>query len=92
MTFKANSAKSTATPLLKLGGQYIKSVDQYKYLGIALDTELSDDKDIQRQLQYQYCAATSCEPLFPVFQMQLKTYFFVTSIRPCMHLNYGVIS
>ena len=50
MTFKAKSAKSTATPLLKLGGQYVKSVDQYKYLGIVLDTELSDDKDIQRQL------------------------------------------
>jgi len=27
MTFKAKSAKSTADPLLKLGGQYIKSVD-----------------------------------------------------------------
>ena len=35
---------------------------------------------------------TSCEPLFPVVQMQLKTYFFVPSVRPCMHLNYGVIS
>jgi len=46
--FKAKSATSTATALLKLGGQYIKSVDQYKYLGIVLDTELSDDKDIQR--------------------------------------------
>jgi len=51
MTFRAKSAKSTATPLLKLGGQYIKSVDQYKYLGAVLNTELSDDKDIQRQLQ-----------------------------------------
>ena len=57
MTFKAKSAKSTATPVLKLGGQYIKSVDQYKYLGILLDTKLSDDKDIQRQLRFQYCAA-----------------------------------
>jgi len=57
MTFKAKSAKSTDTPVLKLGGQYVKSVDQCKYLGILLDTELSDDKDIQRQLQYQYCAA-----------------------------------
>jgi len=27
MTFKAKSAKSTAIPLLKLGGQFIKSVD-----------------------------------------------------------------
>ena len=38
--------------VLKLGGQYVKSVDQYKYLGILLYTELSDDKDIQRQLRY----------------------------------------
>jgi len=57
MTFKAKSAKSTVTPVLKLGGQYLKSVDQYIYLGILLDTEFSDDKDIQRQLRYQYCAA-----------------------------------
>ena len=35
---------------------------------------------------------TSCEPLFPVVQMQLKTYFFVPFVPPCMHLNYGVIS
>ena len=35
---------------------------------------------------------TSCESLFPVVQMQLKTYFFVPYVRPCMHLNYGVIS
>ena len=34
MMFTAKSAKSTATPVLKLGGQYVKSVDQYKYLGI----------------------------------------------------------
>jgi len=35
---------------------------------------------------------TSGEPLFPVVQIQLKTYFFVPFVRPCMHLNYGVIS
>ena len=35
---------------------------------------------------------TSCEPLFPVVQMQLKMHFFVPSVRPCMHLNSGVIS
>jgi len=35
---------------------------------------------------------TSCEPLFSrCFEMQLKTYFFVPIVRPCMHLNYGVI-
>ena len=35
---------------------------------------------------------TSCEPLIPVVQMQLKTYFFVPFVRPCMHLIFGVIS
>jgi len=55
VTFKAKSAKGTGTPLLTLGGQNVKYVNQYKYLGIVLDTELSDDKDIQRQLRYKYC-------------------------------------
>jgi len=60
--FKIKSAKSTVTPLLTLGGQNVKLVNHYKYLGIVLDTELSDDKDIQRQLQYQYCAAKKLVP------------------------------
>jgi len=92
MTFKAKSAKSTATPLLKLGGQYVKSVGQYKYLAIVLDTELSDDKDIPRQLRYQYCAANKLRASFSRCSNAVKTYFFVPSVRPCMHLNYGVIS
>jgi len=64
MTFKAKSAKSTVTPLLTPCGQNVKSVDYYKYLGIVLDTELSDDKDIQRQLRYQYCAANKLRASF----------------------------
>jgi len=91
MTFKAKSAKSIATPSLKLGGQYVKSVDQYIYLGIVLDTELSDDKDIQRQLQNQYCAANKLRASFSRCS-NVKTYFFVPFVRPCMHLNCGVIS
>jgi len=34
-----------------MGGKNLKSVKQYKYLGAVLYTELSDDKDIQRQLR-----------------------------------------
>ena len=37
MTFKAKSARSTATPVLKLGGQYVNYVDQFKCLGILLE-------------------------------------------------------
>ena len=36
---------------LTLGRQNGKSVNHYKNLGIVPDTELSDDKDIQRQLR-----------------------------------------
>ena len=69
MTFKAKSAKTTVTQLLTLGGQYVKSVNQHKYLGIVLDTELPDDKDSQRQLRYQYCAANQAASLlFPMFK------------------------
>jgi len=62
--FKIKSAKSTVTPLLTQCGQNVKLVNHYKYLGIVLDTELSDDKDIQRQLQYQYCAANKLRVYF----------------------------
>jgi len=34
-----------------MAGKNLKSVNQYKYLRAVLDTELSDDKDIQRQLR-----------------------------------------
>ena len=40
MMFNAESAKNTANPVLKLVDNYVKSVDQYKDLGIVLDTEL----------------------------------------------------
>ena len=35
---------------------------------------------------------TSCEPLFPDVEMELKMYFFVPFVRSCIHHNYGVIS
>jgi len=47
MTFKAKSAKRTVIPLLAHGW---KIQNPYKYLEAVLYTELSDDKDIQRQL------------------------------------------
>jgi len=42
------------------------------------------DKNIVQQ--------TSCKPLLPDVQMQLKMYFFVPFVRPCMPHNYGGIS
>jgi len=40
------------------------------YLGIVPDTELSDDKHIQRQERYQYCAARKLQAFFSNVQMQ----------------------
>jgi len=86
VTFKAKSAKSTATPLLKLGSQYVNSVDQYKYLGFVLDTELSNDKDIQRQLRYQYCAANKLRASFSHCSNAVKNVLFRSFCTP-MHAS-----
>jgi len=82
MTFKAKRAKSTATPVFKLGGQYVKSVDQYKCLGILLDTELSDHKDIQRQLRHQYCAANKLRAAFSRCSNAVKNVLFCSFSTP----------
>ena len=82
MTFKAKNGKSTATPVSKLGGQYVNSVDQYKYLGILLDTEISDDKDIQRQLRYQYCAAKKLRASFSRCSNAVKNVLFRSFCTP----------
>ena len=92
LSFRAKGEKSTVTPLLKLGGQYVKSMGHYKYLGIVLDNELSDDKDIQRQLRYQYCAANKLRASFSRCSNAVKNVLFFLFVRPCMHHNSGVIS
>jgi len=83
MTFKAKSAISIATPVLKLGGQYVKSVDQYKYLGILLDThtELSDIKDIERK-RYQHCAANKLRASFSRCSNAVKNVLFRSFCTP----------
>jgi len=54
MTLRLRLQKaSMVIPLLTLGIQRVKSVSHYKDLGSVRDIELSDDKDIQTQLQYQ---------------------------------------
>ena len=69
-------------PVLTSGGQYVNSVDQYKYLGIVLDTELSDDKDIQRQLRYQYCGANKLRASFSRCSNAVKNVLFRSFCTP----------
>ena len=82
MTFKTKSAKSTVTPLLTLGGKNVKSVNHCKHLGIVLDTELSDDKGIQRQLRYQYCTANNLRASFSRCSNAVKNVLFRSFCTP----------
>jgi len=73
-------------------GKNLKSVNQYKYLGAVLDIELSDDKDIQRQLRSKILCNKQVASLFSRCSNAVKTVLFRSFIRPCMHHNYGGIS
>jgi len=82
MTFTVKSAKSTVTPLLTMGGQNVKSVNHYKYLGVMLDTELSDDKAIKRQRRYQYCTANKLRASFSRCSNAVKNVLFRSFCTP----------
>jgi len=84
MTFKAKSAKSTVTPLLTLGGLNVKPINHCKYLGVVLDTELSDDKDIQRQLKCQYCAANKLRASLSPCSNAKCTFLFLLYAHVCI--------
>jgi len=43
--------KAQSSHYWHMGGKNLKSANQYIYLWAVLDTKLSDDKDIQRQLR-----------------------------------------
>jgi len=51
-----------------------------------LDTELSDDKDMQRQLQYQYCAANKLRASFSRCSNAVKkcTILFLLYAHVCI--------
>jgi len=55
-----------------MGSKNLKFVNQNKYLGAVLDTELSDDKDIQTQLRQKYCAANKLRSSSTDVKMHLK--------------------
>jgi len=68
MTFKAE-CKCTVTPLLTLCGQNAKSVNQYKYMGIVLGTELTDDKRHSEATAIKIlCSKQAASLLFPMFK------------------------
>jgi len=49
--FRLRVQKAQSPYYWHMGCENLKSVNQYKYLGAVLYTELSDNEDIQRQLR-----------------------------------------
>jgi len=66
----------------QMGGKNLKSVNHYEYLGAVLNTELSDDKDIQRQLRLKYCAANKPQASFPRCSNAVKNVLFRSICTP----------
>ena len=60
--------------------------------GLYWKTNSQMTKAFRDNRDFNIVQQTSCEPPFPYVEMQLKTYFFVPFVRPCMHHYYGVIS
>jgi len=92
ITLKDKSAKSTVTPLLTVGGQNVQSVTTTNIWGLYWILSSQMTKTFRENFDINIVQQTSWELLVPDVQMQLKMYFFVTSVRPCMHHKHGVIS
>ena len=65
-----------------LGGQNVKSLNHYNIWRLCWIVSSQMTKTFRDNCDINIVQQPSCEPLFPVVQMQLKTYFFVPSVRP----------
>jgi len=71
-----------------MGVLKVKYVSCYKYLGIVIDIELSDDKDIQRQMRYQYEAVNKLRASYSRCSNAVKNVLIRSFVGPCMRNNY----
>jgi len=69
----------------------VKFVNHYKW-GFNWIQSSRMTKTFRYNCDIDIVQQTSCELLFPNVHLQLDMYFFVPSLCPCMHHNYGAIS
>ena len=75
ITFETKTTESTLIPLLTLAVERVKYVSHCKYLGIVLDIEFSEDKDILRQPFYLYYAVNKLRAFLRMFERSEKCTF-----------------
>jgi len=76
----------------QMGGKNLKYVNHYNFGELYWILTSQMTKTFRDNCDKNIVQQTSCEPLFPDVQMQLKMYIFVPFVRPCMHNKYGGIS
>jgi len=79
---RPRTQKAQSPHYWQMGGKNLKSVNHYKYLGAVLNTELSDDKDIQRQMRLKYCAANKLRASFSRCSNAVKNVLFRSFCTP----------
>jgi len=79
---RPRAQKAQSPHYWQMGGKNLKSVNHYKYLGAVLNTELLDDKDIQRQLRLKYCAANKLRASVSRCSKAVKNVLFRSFCTP----------
>lgn len=67
---------TTTEPTLKLGGNKLTFVEQYKYLGHTIKSDLTNDCDIAKQVSSLYCRANILNKRFKLCTDDIKVLLF----------------
>ena len=59
MCLKPSNVKRMHVPTMNLNGKPLKLVQSYKYLGVIINENFTDDKDVERQLRCLYARGNS---------------------------------
>ena len=67
-----------AAPVLLLNGNHLPFFDRYKYLGVFIHNDLSDESDIKRHIRSLYCRGNVFTKNFKSCNTIIKNRLFVT--------------
>ena len=76
MLFASKIFNLSSSPKLLIDNSEISFVQSVKYLGLHIDSDLTDDIDIQRQVKSLYCSANKLKQQFSNCSLEVKNYLF----------------
>ena len=76
MLFAPKIFNLSSSPKLLIDNSEISFVQSVKYLGLHIDSDLTDDIDIQRQVKSLYCSANKLKQQFSKCSLEVKNYLF----------------